>query len=122
MSGGHFIEHGRVVYDLPSGPITANGNSADFDVSDLHELAVVVDVTAATGTTPTLDIYVESKDANGVYYTLWHPAQIVAAGLVSTSIGDGLATNQAIGDTVRVRWAVTGTTPSFTTSISVEGK
>ena len=104
-----------------SAPVTASGNSAPIQINAVEYLAVDVSVTAVSGTTPSMLLYVERQGADGNWYPIWTSSAITAIGLTSTSIGSGLATPAALGSTIRLRWAITGTTPSFTFSASIVG-
>jgi hypothetical protein len=101
---------------------TASGTSSSADVRDQLErgigtsqLNVLVDVTAASGTGPTLDLEVEwSNDG-----TTWASAetadtftQITAATTVSKRF-------TVKASHYRIKWTVGGTAPSFTFSVSV---
>lgn len=110
------------VYLLPSGALTASGNSGAISCPQIDRLAVDVSVTAVTGTTPTLNLFLERQGLDGVWYSVWAPTQITAAGTTSTSVGHGLATNAAITGLIRLRWVIGGTTPSFTLSASITGR
>ena len=111
-----------VVLNQASAAQTANGNTANLSVSQYHELAVGVNITAVTGTSPSMTLNVDTLGADGIWYTIYTSSAQTAAGAVVTSIGAGLATNQSFGQTIRLRWTITGTTPSFTFSASILGK
>lgn len=110
------------VLNSASAAYTASGASASLAVSQYRELAVDVNVTALSGTTPTIQYFVDRLGADGNFYTVWSSASITATGTASTSIGAGCATNAAFGTAVRLRWTVGGTTPSVTFSASLVGK
>jgi len=102
---------------------TASGNTADLAVGQLIDLLVTANVSAVSGTSPTLQFFVDVKDANNIYIPL--PRTTPTLNAVSTdiiAIGPGLAIAYGFGNTVRVRWVIGGTTPSFTFSLSVIGK
>jgi len=102
---------------------TANGNSATLTVGPFKELQVAVNITAVAGTTPTLTLAVDTLGADGVWYTgIYTSASLTAAGQVIASLGIGASTNVSFGATVRLRWVIGGTTPSFTFSASIIGK
>jgi hypothetical protein len=98
---------------LYSGTVTASGNTADIDVSTLSSLRVMVKVTAVSGTTPTLDIYIEGKyEATGDYVPLLSRTGITATGVYELGQLDNLCFRY-----IRVRWVVSGTSPSFTIAV-----
>lgn len=89
---------------------TANGNSGTFDVSNSVEGLLVIDITAVSGTSPTINFFFETLDfLSGKY---------VAVPSVSIAQQTGVATVTAaatnFGEKVRLRWVVGGTNPSFT--------
>ena len=108
------------LYEQGPTAVTTSGTTGPLSVPSAEsELAVDVNVSVVSGTTPTLDLYLEHLGADGVWYTTWHPTQITAVGTASTSVGPGAATPAVLTQTVRLRWAVGGTTPSFTFSASI---
>jgi hypothetical protein len=101
---------------------TVSGNSGDLICDQYQELAVDVNVTAVTGTNPSMTLSIQRKGADGVYYPIWTSSAITAPGVTSVSIGPGLAQAASIGDIVLLVWTITGTTPSFTFSASIIAK
>ena len=94
---------------LYSGTVTASGNSPDIDVSTISALEVELKVTAVSGTSPTLDVYIEGKfETTGDYKTLASQTGITSTGTWFFTI------NPLVFRYVRVRWVVGGTSPSFT--------
>lgn len=101
----------------PSAARTANGNS-DVEQFAGEAMAVTLDVTAASGTTPSLTVVVEDAPTqNGPWTQL-------AAFAAQTAIGTNVQriTNSAIHSYVRARWTVSGTTPSFTFSLQATAR
>lgn len=102
---------------LPSAARTTSG-SADLAAfpQDFDELILYVDVTAASGTTPTLAITYQISPDNVNWFDHTTGTTLTAAGkqvirLPNTTAGFG-----------RVSYAIGGTTPSFTFSVVAEGK
>lgn len=95
---------------VPSAARTASGNgptSAGFAGST--HLRAQVNVSAASGTTPSLTVVIEDSIDGGV---TWHSVMSVPA---LTAAGVQTArTDAVVGPDVRARWEITGTTPSFT--------
>ena len=112
---------GATLLNQASAAQTASGMSATLAVGNYRELLVAVNVSAVAGTTPTLTLALDSLGADGVWYTLWTSASITAVGQTIASLGVGAATNTAFGTSVRLRWTIGGTTPSFTFSASITG-
>lgn len=107
------------VLNQASAAQTASGNSADLAVGPFTELAIDANITAVSGTSPTLQLFIDRKGADGIYYQIWNSASVNAVTTVSDSIGPGLNKNQSIGSTIRLRWSIGGTSPSFTFSASI---
>lgn len=102
----------------------AGSSGADQTNVSGRGLQVGVNITAGTGTAPTIQVLVEGKDAaSGVYYTLFASAAIAAtAGFTLLSVYPGLTASAAIGNqalprTWRVRTVIGGTTPAVTATV-----
>lgn len=95
----------------PSATITATTNGAAFDVRK-GCLALTLNVTAASGTSPTLDVAVQTRrDASDAW-------RAVAAFAQRTAAGSERRCFAGCDRQVRVVATVGGTTPSFTFSVS----
>jgi len=100
-----------------SGARTADGNTSDIDIGRFLYGEFCLDVTAVSGTTPTLDVYIEAKDQlSGKYKVIWSQTGINAVG----TFWSGVLTLPY--KYVRARWVIGGTSPSFTFSIGLEAK
>jgi len=98
---------------LYSGTVTSSGNTADIDVSTISALEIELKVTSVSGTSPTLDVYIEGKfEATGDYKPLASQTGIAATGIWFLTI-DPLRFRY-----IRVRWVVGGTSPSFTFTVA----
>ena len=94
---------------LFSGTVTANGNTADIDVSTVSSIRLMLKVTSVGGTSPTLDIYIEGKyEATGDYVPLLSKTGINATGVYELGQLDNLCFRY-----IRARWVLGGTSPSF---------
>jgi len=101
---------------LYSGAVTASGNTADIDVSRFSSIRVALKVTAVSGSSPTLDLYIEGKyEATGDYVALLSKTGVTATGFYELGQLDNLTFRY-----VRVRWVVSGTSPSFTFTVAGE--
>ena len=105
----------NLIESIASAPVTASGSTGWFDAVNVDEVTVGVDVTAVSGTAPSAQFALDVLGADGNAYTLWTSAAVTAAGEVAAVVNIGAA------GAVRLRWAITGTTPSFTFSASLEG-
>lgn len=98
---------------LYSGTVTANGNSSDIDVSTISALEIELKVSAVSGTSPTLSVYIEGKfEATGDYKPLVYQEGITTTGIWWLTI------TQLAFRYIRVRWVVSGTSPSFTITVA----
>lgn len=94
---------------------TATGNSGAQTLLDKGAmLDVLVDVTAVSGTTPSMTVSVEWSQDGGTTFAQADPAdQFTALTAAATK-----AKNFVIkGNAYRVVWTISGTTPSFTFSV-----
>ena len=104
---------------LASGAKTASGTTtANAGFSGVHDLLVQLAVTAASGTgSPTLDVVIQHSIDDG---TNWHDV----AGLTFTQVASASAPvaelklpTGTIAGTLRVKYTIAGTNPSFTFSV-----
>lgn len=107
-----------IIHTIVSDTLTA---SADYDLNgipgDYDEIVGYLDVTAASGTTPTLDIDFQNTVDNGtVFFTHSSFTQATAA---TTERKVFTAPN---GITGQIKITVGGTTPSFTFTLRLECK
>lgn len=92
---------------------TASGSTALTGLGPAESLRVQLNVTAASGTSPTLNVVVEDTLDGTNYNTIGTFAQRVAAGREVINITTPFA------DLGRVSWTIGGTTPSFTFDVQV---
>lgn len=95
---------------LASAARTATGQSTAFPIGGLSKLAVLVNVTAVSGTTPSMTVNVEWSDDNVVWYT----ADPVDAFTAVTATGAKVKAFDVKGLYARLNYVISGTTPSFT--------
>jgi len=107
-----------------SAAVTASGDSGVIDNSDAFAGNFVFDITALTGTTPTVTFTVEGIDSqSGKAYTILASAALSAVATTVLKVGPSLtaAANLVANDHLpkqfRVKWVITGTTPSITFSV-----
>lgn len=93
-----------------SGAKTATTQTALFEIGTGDDLAVMLDVTAVTGTTPSLTVTVQwSNDG-----TTWFNADTPDTFTAITAAGKVTKLFTVKGLYARLNYAITGTTPSFT--------
>lgn len=96
---------------------TVSGNSAALRVPSGSGLAVLADVTAVSGTTPSLTLTVEWSH-DGITFVGADTADTFTA--ITTAAGKAKRF-ETKGEWFRVVWTITGTTPSFTFSGTAYG-
>lgn len=110
--------------------LAATTNSDTVQNEDQRRgIHLVLDITAASGTTPTLDIKLQRKDdKSGKYVDLPSAAfaQKTTTGTDDLVIYPGIAetSNRSVSDVITSRWravaTLAGTTPSFTFTLAGE--
>lgn len=96
----------------PSAAQTATFNGAAFELGDRRVARLKLDVTAASGTTPTLDITVQISRDGVTWYTSGTFAQ-------KTGVSNELKAF-LLDRFVRIAATLGGTTPNFTFSVAGE--
>lgn len=118
---------------------TASGNSGALTLNgDFDRCVLELAVTAVTGTSPTLDLYIQETLDGTNYIDVCHFTQVTAAltnphRVVLNSIDVSDALKEGIGDAtvsagqlglalvtnkVRVKWVIGGTSPDFTFAVT----
>lgn len=99
---------------VPSAARTASGDSGVLpNYGPTQTLRAQLDVTAAAGTSPTLDVVIEDTLDGDTWNVVGTFAQKTAAGREVINVTTPFA------DRLRVRWTVGGTTPSFTFGVHI---
>jgi hypothetical protein len=105
---------------------SSSSNGSDLVNEDYKAANIIVDITAISGTTPTLTIDVEGKDpVSGKYYTILESAALSSVSTTVLSVGPGLpvtanlSANAILPKTWRVTATIGGGTPSVTATIGV---
>ena len=100
------------VGDVASAARTTTGAGSSFDTSNLDHVIGVLTVTAASGTSPTLNVTLETTADGTNYYS---------AGTFTQKTTTSAADSKVFGDLgplSRWAWTIGGTSPSFTFSIA----
>jgi hypothetical protein len=97
--------------------ITSNGSSSNIDIGGYPYVFVFIYVSAVSGTSPSLNVYLNAYDeVSGQSVAIASVTNITSAGTYYIS-ASGLAVRY-----VNVSWTVSGTSPSFTTTITLKAK
>lgn len=103
--------------DVASAARTTTGTGTAFNTDDIVTLVATLVISAASGTTPTLDLTLQTSADGG---TSW---QTVAAFAQQTGTTAGVwKVFGPMGSTCRWSWVIGGTTPSFTFAVSTTDK
>lgn len=98
---------------LASEARTTSGTSSEFTVGNYKEASFFLNVTAASGTTPTLDVTIQTKDpVSSEWFDIVTFTQ--ATGITKERKADK---NTDIGSVIRANYTIGGTTPSITFSL-----
>jgi hypothetical protein len=102
----------------------AGGNSADQVNFNGRGLQLFINVTAISGTTPSLTVTIQGKDtASGAYYTILAGVAITAVGVQRLTVYPGLTNtvnamqSDLLPRTFRILYVIAGTTPAVTATI-----
>lgn len=99
---------------VPQGARTASGDSGVWDgFGRASTLLALLSVTAASGTSPNLTVFIEDTLDGINWFTVGTFAARTAVGTETINVTSPFA------DRIRARWAISGTTPSFTFSLRV---
>ena len=113
----NMLSRGTDVTVLASGTVTTTGNSGSVDVGGAGTLRAQVVVSAASGTTPSLTVTIQTSHDAGATDP-WRTAG--AAYTALTAAGSSPWQTFPVDRFVRVSYAVSGTTPSFTFAVNGE--
>ncbi len=117
-----FNAHDPFVTEIlhPVAARTATGNGLGVDVRDyIGKGKVMLDCAAGTGTTPTLDIVIQHSE-DGVTFVAVPGAAFAQVTTIARQQQIGLDLD-AVRRFVRIAFAISGTTPSFTFSVQLVG-
>lgn len=116
-TGQNLLSRGSDVTVLASGALTTTGQSAAIDVGGAGTLRAQVQVSAVSGTTPSVTVTIQtSHDAGST--DAWRTAGAAYSAL--TSVSNSPYQCFVVDRYVRVAYTVSGTTPSLTTTVVAE--
>ena len=100
----------------PSTARTVTGNGATFGVADMgQQVSLLVNVTAVSGTAPTLLMGVQWSHDGGVN---WADSDVAETFVSITAVKVTVKQIFIKGPHVRLTWVIAGTTPSFTFAVT----
>jgi hypothetical protein len=108
------VSRGSDVTVLASGALTTTGQSAAIDVGGVATLRAQVQVSAVSGTTPSITVTIQTSHDAGVS-DAWRTAG-AAYGAITT-VSNSPWQCFAVDRYVRVSYVISGTTPSLTTTV-----
>ena len=110
---GAGLNAGVLVNDIASAAITTTTTTAAITQGNAQSAEFNIQVTAATGGSPTLDVGIEESDNSGTnWYRIYDFPRITTTGSYRTPL------LKLTGNRLRYVQTVTGTTPSFTRSLN----
>lgn len=92
-----------------------SSNLISPNASDQNVLNVTANVTAVSGTTPSMTLSMQWSDDSG---TTWFNADPADAFTAITATGQVVKQFTIKAPAFRVKWTITGTTPSFTFALN----
>lgn len=95
---------------VPTGAYTAAYDSAVFDVSGCSTVYVFTNLTAVSGTSPSLQVYLDVSPDGG---TTWFTG-IQTVGSAITTVSNAFSNTSNFTPQVKIAWRLSGTSPSFT--------
>lgn len=108
------LSRGSDVTVLASGALTASGQSAAIDVGGAATLRCQVQVSAVSGTSPSVTVTVQTSHDAGATDT-WRTAGSAFSAITSATSSPWQCF--VVDRYVRVSYTVSGTTPSLTTAV-----
>jgi hypothetical protein len=103
----------QLTLEASSAKTSSGSSSTASNVGDRKEALVFLNVTAFSGTSPTLDVSLEASDDGG---STWYDIPN-SSFTQRTATGKQALQLTVFGDTIRPKWTVGGTTPSFTFAV-----
>jgi hypothetical protein len=103
---------------------SAGVTGAQLDGTNCRGVLVFINISAITGTSPTLTVSIKGLDSNGNAYTILQSAALTATGLTVLRVYPSLTAvaNTTANDIIPVSWRIDttigGTTPAVTAKIS----
>jgi hypothetical protein len=94
---------------------TATGTGSAVEMGDSGILRLTLDITAASGTTPTLDVAIQTSQDGSTGWTT------VASFAQQTGVATVRKVFAGFDRYARASWTIAGTTPSFTFSCVGDG-
>jgi hypothetical protein len=104
---------------------TGNGNTVEGDTYGGDQITVIIDITAVSGGTPSAVFTLQRFDPiSGKYIDIVASAAQTGIATILLMVAPGIAAvanrsvNESAAPLFRVKWVITGTTPSFTFTVA----
>lgn len=110
------------VLQMASAAHTVTGQTANLDTSITSQLLILANISAVSGTSPTLSFNLYQVGFDAVLYPIISSSVFSAAGQWIVSVGVGASSNFTVGNVMLINYVIGGTTPSFTFSLNVLGR
>lgn len=116
----------QAVVVAPAGTVSTANKTYPGQDGLSRGIKVVLNVTAVTGTTPSATVTIQGVDAAGITFTQLVSAAVTATGTTVLTMYPGLPNtanvmaNDVLPKAFNIVLTITGTTPSFTYSLSYE--
>lgn len=110
------VDYASEVTVLASTARTASGESAVIDAGSFKEAVAFLDVTAASGTTPTLTVKFQTQDPVSLK---WFDLAGLTFTQATAATTEMKALANLLGSKIKCVYNIGGTTPSFTFSVGL---
>lgn len=101
-----------MIIPFHTGAETASGSSSTFATGNMGVIALFVNITAKSGTLPTLIVGIQHSPDGNVWYDVPNLSTTSLNSVISASVM--LSTMTPLSDYVRCSWTIGGANPSFT--------
>src|SRR5258708_39485908 len=95
-----------------SGAETSSGSSASFGTGNMGLVGLFVNITAKSGTLPTLIVNIQHSPDNVTWYDV--PSLTTSSLNIVSAVSTILSNPTPLADYVRCNWTIGGVNPSFT--------
>lgn len=116
---GNTLKGVQEITVLASSARTSSGNTAEIDIGNYKEAVIFLDVTAFSGTSPTLDVKFQTQDPVSLK---WFDVTELTFAQATGVVGEMKSKSGMLGSKLRCVYTLGGTSPSFTFSVGLIAK